>query len=222
MFGARAALCTSCTIGAYRWISSQIKIKLLTFILSPFWEYNSNKNSQSRISWTGVLLIYHSNKTSVLTSRFSKVHHLSNAHYRFLYPCLLTLCRRLTFSCDQWREHFLCLPRVRLPEKRFAFNGNKLQLDTWFQNLKHTEQQLAKQNNDTRVWDYKLSLTGVSEGRQSSGSWAPGLVSPGHIIWAPLNTNFIAPLSTCTYKNRNKVTQLLYIVHYTLYIVQEK
>ena len=32
-----------------------------------------------------------------------------------------------------------------------------------------------------------------------SGSLAPGLVNPGHIIWAPLNTNLIAPLSTWTW-----------------------
>ena len=30
---------------------------------------------------------------------------------------------------------------------------------------------------------------------------APGDVSPGHIILAPLRTNFIAPLSTCMWGN---------------------
>ena len=40
--------------------------------------------------------------------------------------------------------------------------------------------------------------TGVSA-LTSSSKAPPGDVSPGHIIFAPARTNFIAPLSTCNF-----------------------
>lgn len=37
--------------------------------------------------------------------------------------------------------------------------------------------------------------------------WAPGDVSPGHIIFAPLSTKRIAPLSTCCIGRKNGSTK---------------
>lgn len=47
---------------------------------------------------------------------------------------------------------------------------------------------------------YKLTTT-VPFG--ASVISAPGDVSPGHIIFAPLRTNLIAPLSTCSMGKKN-------------------
>ena len=50
--------------------------------------------------------------------------------------------------------------------------------------------------------EHRADTTILSSG-SSASILAPGEVSPGHMILAPLRMNLMAPLSTCTWGRRN-------------------